>query len=84
MMENVEVDDAAKDKPVPGEPIKEASTAKDEEDAKLVYDHTCFWKDNVRRRYFHYYHGRRIIIERGAAIEELDECAPRIRAVLDS
>jgi hypothetical protein len=42
MMEDVESDDAARDRPVPSEPIREACTATDEEDAELVYDHTCF------------------------------------------
>jgi hypothetical protein len=42
VMEDVESDDAARDRPVPGKPIKEASTTTDEEDAELAYDHTCF------------------------------------------
>jgi hypothetical protein len=84
MMEDVESDDATRDRPILGEPIREASTTTDEEDAELVYDHNCFQRDKVRRRYFRYYHGRRIIIERGATIEEFDECAPRVRAVLDA
>jgi hypothetical protein len=74
-MEDVESDDVARNKPGLGEPIKEASTAIDEEDAELVYDHTHFQRDKVRHRYFRYYHGRRIIVERGAIIEEFDECA---------
>jgi hypothetical protein len=83
-MEDVESGDAAKDRSGPGDPIREASTATDEEDAKLVYDHTLFQKDKVRRRYFHYYHGRMIIVERGAIIKEFDECTLRVRAVMDS
>jgi hypothetical protein len=83
-MENVESDDAAKDRPVPGEPIREASTATNEEESELVYDYTRLRRDKVRCRYFRYYHGRRIIIERGAAIEEFDERAPRVQVVLDA
>jgi hypothetical protein len=49
MMEDMESDNAAKDKPVPGEPIKEASTTTNEEDAELVYDHTSFRREKVRR-----------------------------------
>jgi hypothetical protein len=41
-MEDVESEDTARDRPGPGEPIREASTATDEEDAELVYDHTRF------------------------------------------
>jgi hypothetical protein len=52
VMEDVESDDAARDRPVPSEPIREATTATDEEDVKLVYDHTHFWRDKVRHRYF--------------------------------
>jgi hypothetical protein len=51
---------------------------------ELVYDHTRFWRDKIRRRYFSYYHERRIIIERGATIEEFDERAPRVWAILDA
>jgi hypothetical protein len=69
-MEDVKSDDAARHRPVPGEPIREASTTTDEKDAELVYDHTRFWRDKVRCRYFRYYHGCKIIIERGATIEE--------------
>jgi hypothetical protein len=83
-MEDVESDDAARDRPVPSELIIEASTATDEEDAELVYDHTYFPRDKVRHRYFCYYHGSRIIIERGATIEEFDEPALRVRVVLDA
>jgi hypothetical protein len=83
-MEDVESDDAAKGRPIPGEPIREATTTTDEEDAKLVYDHTRFLRDKVRHQYFCYYHGCKIIIERGAAIEEFEECAPRVRAMLDA
>jgi hypothetical protein len=84
VIEDVENDNTARDRPVPSEPIKKASTAIDEEDAELVYDQTCFRKDKVRRWYFRYYHGCRIIIERGVAIEEFDEHAPRVQAVLDA
>jgi hypothetical protein len=83
-MEDVESDNAARDRPVPGESIRKASTAMDEEDSEFVYDHTHFQRDKVRRRYFHYYHGRRIVIERVATIEEFDERAPRVRVVLDA
>jgi hypothetical protein len=76
-------DDTVRGRPVPGEPIRKGSTA-DRDDDDLVYDYTCFRRDKVRRRYTRYYHGRRIIIERGAAIEEFDECAPRVQAVLDA
>jgi hypothetical protein len=82
-MEDVGSDDTVGDKPVPGTPIREASTAIDEEDADLVYDHTRFRRDKVRQRYFRYYHRCRIIVERGATIEEFYGRAPRIRAVLD-
>jgi hypothetical protein len=41
-MEDMESDDIARDRPGPGEPIREASTTTDEEDAELVYDHTHF------------------------------------------
>ena len=41
-MEEAESDETTKDRPVPGEPIREASTATNEEDAKLVYNHTHF------------------------------------------
>ena len=84
VMEDTESDDAARDRPVLDELIKETSTATDEEDAELVYDHTRFRRDKVRCRYFRYYHGRRIIIERGAATEDFDERAPRVRAMLDA
>jgi hypothetical protein len=73
MMEDVESDNAARDRPILGEPIREASTTTDEEDAKLVYDHTHFRRDKVRPRYFHYCHVPKIIVERGATIEEFDE-----------
>jgi hypothetical protein len=81
-MEDVGSDDSVGDRSVPGTPIREASTATDEEDADLVYDHTRFRRDKVRCRYFHYYHERKIIVERGVAIEEFDGCASRIQAVL--
>jgi hypothetical protein len=78
VMGEVEGDDTAKDRLGPGEPIREASTAMNEEDAELVYDHNRFQRDKVKRRYFCYYHGCKIIIERGAIIEEFDERAPRV------
>jgi hypothetical protein len=84
VMEDMESDDATKDRPILGELIREASTTMDEEDAELVFNHTRFRRDKVKRRYFRYYHGRRIIIERGATIEEFDECTPREQAVLDA
>jgi hypothetical protein len=77
-------DDTVGDRPVPGEPIREGSIATDRDDDDLVYDHTRFRLDKVRRRYTRYYHGHRIIIERGAAIEKFDERGPRVRAVLDA
>jgi hypothetical protein len=77
-------DDTAGGRPVPGEPIREGSTATDRDDDDLVYDHTRFQWDKVKRQYTRYYLGRRIIIERGAAIEEFDERASRIRVVLDA
>ena len=83
-MEDMEGDDAARERPIPDGPIWKASTTTDEEDAKLVYDRTYFRKDKVKRWYFHYYHGCRIIIKRGATIEELDECSLRVRVVLDA
>jgi hypothetical protein len=46
--EDVESDDATRDRLIPGELIRKASTATDEEDAKLVYDHTRFQRDKVR------------------------------------
>jgi NACalpha-BTF3-like transcription factor len=60
-MEDVESDDTAKDRSVPGELIRKANTAMDEEDVELVYNRTRFQRDKVRRRYFHYYPGRKII-----------------------
>jgi hypothetical protein len=78
-MEDVESDDAARDSPGPGEPIREANTTTNEEDVELVYDHTLFQRDKVRHHYFHYYHRCRINVERGAIIEEFDESAPRVR-----
>ena len=84
MMEDVESDDIAKHRLGLGEPIREASTTTNEEDAELVYDHTRFWRDRVKRCYFRYYHEYRIIVERGGIIEEFDERALRVRAVLDA
>jgi hypothetical protein len=81
---DTESDDTAEGGPVPGEPIREGNTATDRDDDDLVYDHTRFRWDKVKRRYTHYYHGRRIIIERGATIEEFDEHVSRVRAVLDA
>ena len=83
-MEDVESDDTVRDMLVLGEPIRGTSIATNEEDAELVYDYTHFWRDKVRRHYFCYYHGRKIIVERGAIIEEFDKRARRVRAVLDA
>ena len=83
-MEETARDDTTRDRPIPGEPIRGASTATDEEDEDLVYDRTRFRRNKVRRRYFHYYHGRWIIVEIGAVVEEFDERTPRVRAVLDA
>ena len=83
-MEEAASDDTTRDRPVLGEPIRGASTATDEEDEDLVYDRTRFWRDKVRRRYFCYYHGCQIIMEGGVVVEEFDERAPRVRAVLDA
>jgi hypothetical protein len=83
-MEDVENEDAARDKPGPGEQIREANTAMDEEDVELVYDHTRFWRDKVMHCYFCYYHGPSIIVEMGAIIEEFDERASRVHTVLDA
>jgi hypothetical protein len=77
-MEEAESDDTARDRVVPSELIREASTTTN----RLV--HTHFRRDKVRRQYFRYYHGCRIIIERGATIEEFDERAPRVWALLDA
>jgi hypothetical protein len=41
-MEDVESDDAARDRTVHGELIRKASTTTNEEDVELVYDHNCF------------------------------------------
>jgi hypothetical protein len=82
-MEDVEGDDDTRDKPIPSEPIREVSTAINE-DSELVYDHTHFRGDKARCRYFCYYHGCKIIIEKGAVIEEFDERTPRVRVVLDA
>ena len=71
-MEEAASDDTTRDRPVPGELIQRASTAIDEEDEELVYDRTHFRRDKVRRRYFCYYYRRKIIVERGAIIEEFD------------
>jgi hypothetical protein len=43
-MEDVRSDDTAGHRPIPGAPIREASTATDEEDADLVYDPHTFSK----------------------------------------
>jgi hypothetical protein len=83
-MEDVESGDVARDRSGLGEPIREASTAMDKEDVELVYDHTLFQKDKFRCWYFRYYYGRMIIVERETIIKEFDECAPRVRAVMDS
>jgi hypothetical protein len=56
----------------------------DEEDAKLAYDHTHFWRDKVRCRYFRYYHERMIIVKRGATIKDFNERSSRVRVVLDA
>ena len=81
-MEEAANDDTTRDRLVPDEPIQGASTATDEEDKDLVYDHSRFRRDKVRRRYFHYYHERRIIVEREVVIKEFDKRAPRVRAML--
>jgi hypothetical protein len=81
---DTESDDTAGDRPDPGEPIREGSTTTDRDDDDLVYDHTHFRRNKVRRQYTRYYHGCKIIIERGAATEEFDEHAPRVRVVLDA
>jgi hypothetical protein len=81
---DTESDDTAEGRPVSIEPVREGSTTTDRDDDDLVYDHTCFRWDKVRRQYTRYYHGCRIIIERGAAIKEFDERAPRVRVVLDA
>ena len=83
-MEEAASDDTTRDRPVLGEPIRGASTATDEEDEELVYDRTHFRRDKVMHCYFCYYHGRRIIVERGAVIKEFDERTPRVQAVLDT
>jgi hypothetical protein len=83
-MTDAESDNIVGDGPVPGELFKEASITTNEEDAELVYDHSHFRRDKVRRQYFRYYHGRKIIIKKGAAIEEFDECAPSVWAMLDA
>jgi hypothetical protein len=46
---DTESDDTVGDRPVPGEPIREGSTATDRDDDELVYDHIRFWRDKVRR-----------------------------------
>ena len=84
VMEDVDSDDATRNRSDPGKPIREANTTTDEEDAKLVYDYTHFQRDKVRGHYFGYYHGCRIIVERGATIKEFDERAPRVRAMMDA
>ena len=83
-MEEAASDDTTKNRPVPEEPIRGANTATNKEDEDLVYDGTRFRRDKVKRRYFRYYHGRRIIMERGAVVEEFDEHALRVRVVLDA
>jgi hypothetical protein len=84
VMEDVESDDTASNRSVPSEPIREANITTNEEDAELVYNHTHFRRDKVRHQYFRYYHGHRVIIERGAVIKEFNERTPRVRAVLDA
>ena len=84
VMEDVESDDVARHKPSPGEAIRKASTTTNEEDAELVYNHTRFWRDKVMHCYIRYYHGQMIIVKKGAIIEEFDECASRVQAVLDT
>jgi hypothetical protein len=68
-MEDIGSDNTVSDKPILGVSIREASAATDEEDVDLVYYHTRFRRDKVKRQYFCYYHGRRIIVERGATID---------------
>jgi hypothetical protein len=80
---DTESDDTVGGRLVPGKLIREGSTAIDRGDYDLVYVHTCFQRDKVKRRYTRYYHGRGIIIERGATIEEFDERASKVRAMLD-
>ena len=77
-------DDTTRDRPVHGELIRGASSATNEEDEDLVYDCTHFLRDKVKFRYFRYYHGCRIIVERRAIVEEFDERALRVQAVLDA
>jgi hypothetical protein len=45
---DTESDDTAGDRLVPGEPIREGSTATDRDDDDLVYDHTSFQRDKVK------------------------------------
>jgi hypothetical protein len=56
-MKDVESNDAARDRSGLGEPIREASIAMDKDDDDLIYDHTHFPRDKVRRGYFRYYYG---------------------------
>jgi hypothetical protein len=46
---DIESDDTVKGRPVPSESIREGSTAADRDDDDLVYDHTHFRRDKVRR-----------------------------------
>jgi hypothetical protein len=70
--------------PSPEAPVIEGSSATDTDDADLVYDHTRFRKYKAYRRFADDYRGCRVAIERGLVVIDIDERAPRIRAVLEA
>ena len=49
----------------------------------LIYDKRHFRKDKARSQY-KFYSDRRIMVERGVDVTDLDAPAPRIRVVLDA
>jgi hypothetical protein len=63
-------------------PIREASSTTDKDDDNLIYDRDRFKVDKAQRRYEFYYHDRRIVVERGVDVVDLDAHALRVHAVL--
>lgn len=64
--------------------IREANSATDKDDDKLIYDRDQFRVDKARRQYEFYYHDRKIVVERGINEVDLDACALRVRTVLEA
>ena len=77
-MEKAANNDTTRDRSVPDELIRGASTATNEGDEDLVYNRTRLQRDKVKHSYFRYYNERRIIMERGDVVEEFDKHAPRV------